>query len=204
MANAILQVGTKGLYHPVAPFQTTLISGMQYTCIAIRRIADIQASGEDPQALYYTPVGLSAAIYTADAYKGACIISLQGESGDLQYIPDSYIQQYPDIGGIPYTTLLLAISIGAIPDSLDLSYLKSKIASVVLENVGIVSDVRSVIVSPTAMLSNTLADTLETARLGRITTVMTDYAQLISVTAQRDSALLKITQLENYIYSLNP
>ena len=74
MPGFIPQVGTTGLWQLLAPFQALLVANVPYANIAIRAIADIIAAGEDPQALYYTPVGLTATQYESDVSAGAYIV----------------------------------------------------------------------------------------------------------------------------------
>lgn len=202
--NNIPQIGMQGIYTLLTPFDTLLLPKVAYRCAAVRRLEDIVAAGGDPQADYYTARGLDTATYQTDLAAGVCIVSLRAGNGSWVYVPTSYIASMPDQGGIPYTTLALAIKLAAIPDSLDLSYVKSKIQAVVKDNLGVDSTVRTVVISPTTFLSQTEHDTIEAARQANITNSTTDYAQLQQVTQERDTALQKVSELEAYIVSTMP
>lgn len=203
MSGFIPTLGTRGLYTLLPPFDTALLEDIPYTCIAVRRLADIIAAGGDPKAEYYTPNALTDAQYAADIVAGVCIITLQAESIDVVYVPSSYISGFPEIGGIPYTQLLLAMDIGALPDSLDLTYVKGKLADVVLENLGVTTTVKTVVASLTTNVTDAEHATLETARQALIGTVTTDHARYLQASTDLAAAQAKITELENFIISLN-
>lgn len=199
MIPLIPSVGTRGLFQLDAPFNTTLIPDVPYTVAAVRRLSDIVATGEDPEEQYYTPLDITHEKYLADLAANVCIVSLQSTSGLWAWVPHTYISETPDIGGIPYTTLALAISLSAIPDSMDLSYLKSRIHDIVLETVGVNSDVNTIVISPSTVISQANHDVVEAARLVRMGTVTTEHAQLVTALRERDSARAKILEYETYI-----
>jgi hypothetical protein len=203
MSHFIPLIGVGGLYNLLAPFDTVLLPNISYRCISVRRLADILAAGGDPFAEYYQPKGLSESVFTADVEIGVCIVSLQAEQ-HVVYVPSTYINGYPDIGGVPYTTLALAINLGAVPDKMDLTYVKSRIAAVVLENIGIDSVVTTMAVSLPTLLNATNADVIEAARLAKITAVQTDRAKLLETERLLDAARQHIVELENYLRTLNP
>jgi hypothetical protein len=157
------------------------------------------AAGGNPEADYYAINGLDNNRYISDLNNGACIITLQGGSSSIVYVPSTSINNYPDIGGVPYTVLALAINLGAIPDSLDLSYLKYRVGGVVRDTIGIQPNVNVVAISPTTLINVRDAKAIEAARLANIGTVVTDYAKYLQAAAERDSARQKIQELEHYI-----
>lgn len=200
----IPNIGVKGLFHLLPPYDTQVLKDVAYTCVAIRRMSDILVAGGDPFNDYYTSVGLSEDTFKADLASGVCIISLQAAPNIFIYVPSSYIVSFPDIGGIPYTTLLLGINLGAVPDSMDLSYLKNKIAADVLETLGIESEVTAVAASLPMLLSTTDSAAFEAARRARIGTVVTDYSKYLASEAMLASARQRITELEAYIRAHPP
>jgi hypothetical protein len=70
------QIGAAGIYTLLSPFDTMLVSGVNYTCKAVRTIDDLLAAGVDPYAAYYNPTGtpIDKATYTADVAAGVQII----------------------------------------------------------------------------------------------------------------------------------
>lgn len=204
MSQYIPTIGVRGLFALLPPFDTELLTQTAYTCVAVRRIADILAVGGDPYVDYYEPKELTEDAYKADVLAGVCIVSLQADEQTMVYVPSSYIQGFPDIGGIPYQSLVLAIRLGAVPDKLDLSYIKTKIAADVLEAVGIVAEVQTVAVSHSLLLSVNDASTIEAARQSRISIVKTDHAKYLESEALLASARQQIQELEAYIRAHPP
>jgi hypothetical protein len=197
--NVIPSVGVSGLWSLASPFNSKLLPNIPYTCIAIRKLSDVVAAGGNPEADYYAINGLDNNRYISDLNNGACIITLQGGSSSIVYVPSTSINNYPDIGGVPYTVLALAINLGAIPDSLDLSYLKYRVGNLVRDTVGIQPNINVVAISPTTLVNDRDAKAIEAARLANIGTVVTDYAKYLQAAAERDSARQKIQELEHYI-----
>ncbi|MNU19580.1 hypothetical protein D3C71_78100 [compost metagenome] len=197
--NLIPAISTRGLYTLAAPFDQQVLAAVPYTCVAVRKLEDIVASGADPKAVYYDANDIDDARYQQDLDAGVCIVSLQAAEGSWIYVPSSFITVMPDQGGIPYRSLVLAVPLGAVPDALDLSYIKTQLAALVLDNLGVTVEVKEVAVSPPGNLSQSEHDTLEAARQANITNRTTLRAQLIAVTAQRDAANAKIAELEEYI-----
>lgn len=196
-------VGVRGIYTLLAPFDTKLIPNVPYNCIAVRRLADIVAAGGDPKADYYTPNGLTDQNYADDVAANACIITLQADEAIVEYVPSSYIASFPELGGVPYTQLLLAMNIGAIPDSMDLSYVKGRLADVVLENLGVTTEVKTVAASFPTVLSDVEHAALVAARQLIVGTVTTDHAKFLEANTQLAAAQAKIAELEAFIISLN-
>jgi hypothetical protein len=202
--NLLPAIGTTGIYTLLPPFETKLLTNVSYRCAAVRRLEDIVAAGANPFTEHYEPAQISRAKYEEDMAAGVCIVSLIAGSGAWVYVPSSYIASMPDQNGIPYSVMLLGVKLSALPDSQDLALLKSKIVDTVTEYLGIDSEIREVVVSPPMLISRTEHNALEASRQEAISNVETDYAKLLAKTAQLNAALLKITELENYIISLQP
>lgn len=201
MANYIPTLGTKGIYTLLAPFNTVLTPNVPYRCTAVRSLTDIISSGGNPEVDYYTPNGINTTSYLTDSKVGVYIVSLQSDSGAVVYVPSSYFTSFPDIGGVSYTTIALAINLGAIPDNLDLTYIKSKVADVITENIGIVSEVKTVVISQPTIIGTNSHVLIDAARKAKIAIAVTDYSKYLAVVKERDLAYSKIIELENYIRS---
>ena len=192
-------IGASGIFKLAPPFQALLNSGVSYSCQAVRRMSDILKLGIDPYGQYYAPYGLARSLYDADLAADQAIVSLRSNGGHWVYVPTSYIASYPNMGGIPYKALVLAINIGPVPDYLDLNPVKSKIRAVVQEMVGVSSEVQSVAISETKNMVQADHNAIEAARQANITNTTTDYARYLEAKAQRDALTLRVQQLEAYI-----
>lgn len=203
--NFIPTIGAAGLYRLQAPFDTLLIAKTSYTCIAIRRLADFVAFGGDPKADYYTKYGVDDDTWTRDFNNPeVCIVSLQTTSGAQVYVPSTFILSYPNMGGVPYTSLVLGINLGPIPDKLNLSNLYTSMVNLVRDTIGINADVRSVAVSETELILQADHEALEVARQALIQTSATDSAKLLEMSTKLDNANTKLAQAEAYILANIP
>jgi|SRR6185312_682074 len=204
MADMLPMLGAAGIYTLKAPFNTDLLANTQYTCVAIRKLVEIVAGGGDPFTDYYVPKSLDKSTYTTDLTNDVSIVTLQAADNSLVPVPSSYLAAYPDGGGIPYRVIIVSGNLGAIPDSLDLSPIQQKIQDDIAAILGIQDvTIRVSAVSNVKLLDTATAQGLESARQANITNNTTDYSMLVQVTAQRDQALQRITELENYILSNN-
>jgi len=197
-------VGASGLFRLASPFEQDLIPGVNYTCIAVRKFADIQKLGIDPYATFYVPNGLAESIYVTDVANGECIVTLRSNGGAFLYVPTSYILSYPNMGGIPYTAIVLGVSLGAIPNYVDLTAVKVAIANVVHDMFGVTPQIQQAAISETKNMSIADANAIESARLAEITNNQTDRAMYLAAQAQLTAALAKIQELESYIATTLP
>ena len=192
-------IGSAGIFTLLAPFQAQLRSGVSYTCVAIRRMADILALGIDPYEKYYVPNGLSKANFDAALQANEAIVSLQSTSGHWVYVPTTHIQSYPNMGGIPYTSLILAADIGAVPNYLDLSSVKTRIRDAIRDSLGVTTEVKHVAISEQKAISQSDHNAIEAARVASVTDTKTDYAKYQEERTLRLALQQKVTELEAYI-----
>ncbi len=197
-------IGASGIFKLGGPFQNLLVAGVSYTCDAVRKMADIIKLGIDPHAQFYAPYGLARSVYENDLRNGECIVSLRSNGNHWVYVPTSYLLSYPNANGIPYTALVLAINIGAVPNYLDLSQVKQRITDVVRETIGVNSQVQQVAISPTKNLPQTDHNAIEAARVSNVTSTQTDRAKYLEMKAQRDAMVARLAQLESYIAANMP
>ena len=199
MVITIPLIGVTGLYSVLSPFNASVNSSIPHTCIGVRTIADILAAGGDPYSSYYSAFGLTKEIFQNDVTSGVAIVSLQSPNGNVFYVPSSYINSFPDIGGVPYTVLALAVELGALPDSLDLTFLKQRIVDVVKETIGVDTTVHTVAVSNPSLIPYNDSRALEAARNANISIVKTDHAMYLEEVNKNNLAVQRIAELEKYI-----
>lgn len=202
--NLIPDLGTSGVFSLTAPFNNALMANASYTCISIRQLEDIIAAGGDPYTQYYQPreqtSGDLQAQYNADLGNGVCIVSLQQSSGAVVYVPSSFVASYPSKGGVPYTNLMMAVDLGAMPNYVDLTFLKQQIANLVKDTVGLTSVlIQTVVVSPTTNISSSDHARAEAARLANITNTTTPEAQVIALTKQLQTLQGQYANLEAFV-----
>lgn len=193
-------VGMVGTIVLTAPFTNAVVANLPYTVRSVTSLKAIAAEGKDPYALYYQDAGISADKYQEDLTNNVCIISLESSSGVWVYVPNSYLASLPLTGGAPYTTYLVAVNLGLLPDNLDLSYFQSQLVQLAHDLMGVDNaEVKVVAASATLHLSQADAATIETARQTVMSTLTTDRAMYLQEKALRESAIQRIQLLEQYI-----
>lgn len=196
-------IGMQGLYSLIAPFAGKLIPNVPYKCTAIRALADIIAQGGDPKAEFYDANGLSDADYAADIAAQVVIVTLQHAGLDMLQVPSTYISGFPNMGGVPYTQLLLGVDLGAVPDAMDLEFLKDKVKDVVLESIGVAPEAHLVAASPTTIVSDVDHAAAQAARQAIVGEVRTDRAKFLEAQAQSVVLAEKVQELEGYIIQIS-
>lgn len=187
----------KGVYQLLTPW--TIPAGVIYECIAIRDFTDYLESGQQVLDSIYTPKGLVLADYLADKALGANIITLASPTHPTIHVPDTYIQAYPLLDSVAYDIVVLSVSLGAIPQSLPLTFLKDQIAGVVSDVIGVEATVNVNVAPSSGVVSADQHAAAETVREAAITNRTTDRAKLIALQAQFAAALDQIAGLEQII-----
>ena len=183
-------MGTRGLYSLKAPYST--VANQLYTCTAIRYFKDIQNQGDDVFAKYYVPKGLTQADYTRDLAANVAIVSLTSESQAPIYVPSSYILSFPGLTSFNYQNVVLSLSLGPLPDTLDLTFLKTQISTTVAAVIGVPPTVFENVAATTGVVTPEQHDALEAARQAAVTNQTTDYARYIE---ERDKRIVLETKL---------
>lgn len=203
-AQLIPEIGATGSFTAKSPFDSKINDKQTYQCMAVRRLSDLVALGDDPFVDYYQPIGLAESVYKADLAAGVCLVSLQSSSGRWIYIPNTYLLTYPGMSGVKYHCVVLGVALGAIPVNLDVSALKSQISNLVKDTLGVNNEIKVVVVSPEALVSQESHTYLEAARVAKITNKTTDSAKLAKAQSELATTRLKVTELETYIKTHSP
>lgn len=194
MARRTPPIYAKGRYTLTMPWQAD--PAKIYTCQAIRSFSDLVELEIDPFTEFYEPMGVDASAYEADRQQRATIVTLTAENSDeVIYVPDTYIESFPNMDNIEYSHIVLSVSLSAVPDYLDLSFLKDQIANVVLDVIGLNATVKENRVPHVGSISTLDHDTLETARLANVKLQETDHARAKRLQAKLDDLQVKYDNL---------
>ena len=192
-------VGSSGFYDLAAPFDSLVVNSIQYTCKAVRRISDYVASNEDVKALVYTTYGLPDDVYEEDLTEDAYIVSLQSATGHWLYVPYRYIVSYPSPNGVQYRSVMLGVSLPAIPVEQPLDPLIADIKALVENRLGATVAIKRVVTSKTVLvpLETHTAKQIErtAARLGDSSMI----ARVERLMVENTTLRAKVTALEEYI-----
>lgn len=205
MARFTPTLGSKGKYTLRAPWSAN--PNVLYTCKALRAFDDIYKTGKDVYKTYYVPMGVTndSTTYTTTPFSfeeerrnNTVIVTLNGDDGSVIFIPDSFINTQPDVTEVKYSHIVLSASIGAIPDTVDLSALKTSIANMIQASLGMLPTVQESRLPSTNNPTGAQHALIEGARLGAITLTETDLVRanrLQSANGLLQSKIATLTQI---------
>lgn len=192
-------IGDSGIFKLQEPFAALVTPQVVYTCRSIRTINDLIASGVSAYERYYASLGVSQSVFLEDAANNVCIIGLQAGSGEWIYVPNTFIIEPPSTTGVKYSSIILGVGLGAIPDQLNIEPLITKIKELVEANLGIEPTVKAALVSQPAFIDHDKHERLESVRKSKIESNETDYTKVVKLKAQVDTLNERISELESYI-----
>lgn len=121
MARVTPPLGAYGNYVLKAPWST--VANMPYKCVSLRRVEEIVKSGKDIFATFYEPMKLDLATANVDILQGVVFVGLLGNDGTRIYVPDTYIESYPDQTAVTYDYTVMSVDLGPQPSDMDLTAL---------------------------------------------------------------------------------
>ena len=197
MDNLVPPIGTKGLYTLNTPFDAQVVAGAQYTTEAIRTFEELERAGIDIFQEFYDPLGLEESDVEADRTAGAILVSLLSDTAAQINVPSTYIVSYPDLAFIPYSHVVLGISLGPLPDRLDLSVLQTEIEDLVSEKIGITDATVTVGKGPsTGVITPANHQSIEAARIAGIASPKTTLSRNRELEAQLADLMVRHTALQ--------
>ncbi len=201
MARNTPPLHTKGIYSLRTPYST--LQDTLYECIAVRSFADFVNRGEDVFQKYYAPKGETEEKYRADLAEGAHIVTLASATSAMIFVPDTYIEKFPDLSGVPYKRIVAAVLIGPLPDSVDMEHLKAELALTASDITGVVSTADIYAAPYSGVMTADEHATHEAARQAAITNRTIDRAEVVRLQALVDAQAVRIKALEQIIRDQN-
>lgn len=193
-------VGTKGRFSLISPFVVPPTNS--YVCKAVRSIKDLYRDNVDVFGVYYEPVGLSREDLRADEALDANIVTIVSRTDthlDVIYVPDTYIESFPNMDNINYNRVVFSIDFGILPDYIDLSAVESMIKSEGAAIIGTEPNVSKHIVEFNGYISNDEHDQLEISRLSNIQGSITERAKRMRAEQREADLRAQIATLEQII-----
>lgn len=173
-----------------------------YTCIAIRSFEDIYKQGEDVYKVYYENYIKEGQVtngvtfnFNEESQSLPNICTLRGEDNELIYVPDTYILSFPNTTMVPYSNVVLGISLGPLPDELDLINVSGMLNDLIMNYFGITSEVNVMRMPMSTNPSPEEHEQLETVRQGAI-------SNNVSVEERLEKSLKTIDEQREYINQL--
>lgn len=199
MDMVIPSVGSSGYFELRAPFDSKMLANELYTCQAVRKLSDYLANNEDPFTDIYETAGLTKSVFDAELEADVFIVSLQAETGHWVYVPATYLVKLPIVNGIPYRSMMIGVSLPALPADKDLSHLETAIRNLVMDTIGVSSVTKVVETSRVSLVDRAVHNVKQAERDARIVAANTDSSRFTAANAKLTQALLKISHLEAYI-----
>lgn len=204
MASLIPTLGLRGIYKLADPFAAKLLPQVAYTCMATRTLGELLNAGIDPYNTYYIPNNLTKERYETDLTDGMVMLSLQAGAGVWVDVPSTFVLSMPDLNGIPYSPLVAALRLGAVPDDTDLTYTRQRLADVVLEELGVVATCELVIVGQQTLIAQEDHELAEASRAALKGGADTDYSKYLEQKARADSLAIRVAALEELLIAQAP
>jgi hypothetical protein len=192
-------LGSSGAWTLKTPFDALIVSNLAYTCQEVRRITTMVGQGVDVFTQHYARHGLTKAEYDQDVQNDVSMITLITSSGDWLFVPSSYVTGWPAADGVPYATIAAAIVLGALPNTVDPSFLTEDLKAFIKARLGLVPDISYVVVSETVMKDQNQHEILEIARENAKEVDKTLFSQLQDAEATIASQKQTIDNLTAYI-----
>lgn len=194
-------IDSVGKYRFKAPFDALGNEQTEFTCMSIRRLADILAGGTNVYKAFYEPYKISETDYRKDVAQGVSIIGLQSAAGAWLYIPNSYLASYPDVSGVRYAMITLSSDLGALPETYDLRALINEINDLIYARLGVRPNTVPVINSQMALVPYDDHDKIEQVRKNNVQVEPPLLIQKQNLERQRTLLQVQVTALSDFIKS---
>jgi hypothetical protein len=194
------QIGSTGVFRVRHPFDTIVNPTGVYECSGIRLISELLSYTDSVVDKYYYTYGLTKDDYERDRDAVESIVTLKN-GNDYIYIPSSYIISFPDVTGIPYHVITLAVTLGAIPVGADLSTITDKISNLLTDTNGVVPVIVPVETSQVQYVSYDEDKLIKAKRAALISDRLTDTAKSRVNQELYEATIIKLRELENFISS---
>jgi len=194
---------TKGRYTLVSPFVAE--GTVLYTCTALRTFAECEVAGEDVLTDVYLKYNLSQTEYNRDLAKGALLVTLMSETQPPIFVPDTYIESYPNLSDVTYNHIVLTASLGAVPDFLNLEFLKAQMRSLISDVIGLEPTVQVARAISSGIITPEQHEAMEVGRQSAIKLRTTDRANAIVLQKkctrleEQNKILVELLQQHNII-----
>lgn len=199
MAQLLPSINSTGYYEAEAPYSSQLVQGVVYTCKSLRTFADLSASGVDLWQDYYANLNISLERFTQDVAAGTTIVGLQAGTGEWIYVPSSFLSQIPSVDGYVYTTLVLGVSLGAVPDDFKFAPLITAMENLVITTLGITPQIKAITTGQPTVIPLEDHNKLTLARQTKISITETDYGRAERLANELTQANAKVAALEKYV-----
>lgn len=192
-------VGMTGRYTLKTPYSSLIDPTIEYTCISIINISGYNDAGNSALDDVYLKNKDTEDNYNLDLAKNRCLVTLQAATGKKVIVPNSALGVLSNADGVPYTSVMLGIHLGVIPDSTDLTEIMQQVSDIVFNNLGVKNKVINTIIGGSIIIDNDQHKRLEAARQAIIRESKNNILDNISLTNENSELVKKVKALEKFI-----
>jgi len=192
-------IAMTGLYDLLQPYDKLLVAKVPYECITLRKISAYMADGVDVYNTFYQPLSDTPTAYQADLKNDETLVTLKSDFGHSVTVPARAINGYPNLGGIRYVRMGIALDLGYIPDYLSLKDCGNQVNQLVQNILGIVPTFQIAKIGASIILSGDQDDAKKAERLQKVTHPETLLARAMKAEADLAACKITIAKLEKYI-----
>ena len=190
-------LGATGLYTLDAKWPK--IENKIYTCSAVIAFQEHLRNDVDVFNTFYSPLKIDHKEYVKDLGLFANMVTLTATDGSVVFVPDTRIVRWPGSGMVPYSHMVLSVSLGLLPDSLDLDHLVTTIGEMASATSGVDTSAKLHRAPSTGTITVKQHQQLEKARKAKVSEKTTNHAKVVQLTAELNAAKAKIAALERII-----
>lgn len=190
--NARLVTGMKGIFTLAPPYADDVLPDVEYTLAAVSSITALEQHAINVKSTVFLSKGLTEENYLECVEGGIQLATLTSAGQPTIYVPETYISITPNQNVVPYYEPVISMSLGILPQALDLTLLRQQIAAVVSDVIGVELPIDHVILGALPLAKAISADKhaeLETKRLALIETRTSDRAKYLQLLAKYDEVL---------------
>lgn len=193
-------MGMRGSFALLSPFN--IDSDVEYTISGIYSFTEVRLRGMVPFKLAYEQHGLQQSHADTDEQNGCVIVRLSSLGGDEVYVSNHYIKSIPSNDTIGYQHVVLGVSLGALPDTIDVAHMQEAVAGLLSDYLGYEPETFIGAQPTTGVITVTQHKQLETARAAGIANRLSlrgQYLKQVKINAELQQ---RIADLEAMVLSL--
>ena len=189
----------RGKFNFKTPFDNLLNNDLVYTVMSIRTIPEIESNNIDVKQIIYLDQNMTEEDYINDLRNKTAIITLGRDSNKQAHVPINKIISIPKTTGHEYREQMVALSIGLLPANIDLSSLKTRLAAVVYDTLGITTTCESIVTSDTVVVGDDEHKSYETIRTNKISVDKSDATRMTELHTENNRLKALVAEHKKFI-----
>lgn len=197
MSNVLPPINTVGIWKVKLPY--TVKAKLPYWLIATRMFEDLTHLGIDVYTTFYEPYikdgdnipGTAETFsFQGEIDKGARILTIKSEAGEVLYIPSTFVEEYPNTDITVYRPMIVSLFIGLFREGVDYSILLQALEETAKAYTGVDDVVSNIHAGPsTGGLTTEEMESIEVNRQNKMANTETNIEKVIRL--EQENAQLR-------------